>query len=227
MKNIKGLEIDESWYDIMYTYFNSLSYSKVITYLEEEWKIENIIYPDKYNIFHAYNSCPFDKVKVVILGQDPYINKGQAHGLAFSVQEGIQSPPSLQNIIKELNDDLGTNRINGCLQDWANQGVLLLNSILTVKEHKSLSHANIGWEIFTDYTINLLSLQNKKIVFLLWGKYAQEKQYLINQSTNYILKTSHPSPFSARYGFFGCKHFSKTNRILELNGKEPINWNDI
>ena len=227
MKQVDILEIEESWYDILKTYFDSPYFLNTMHAFKEDAKF-HITYPENDNIFNAYNSCKFEDVKVVILGQDPYHGKNQGHGLAFSVQEGIALPPSLKNIFIELDSDLGENfkraPEQGCLQAWANQGVLLLNSVLTVREHEPLSHSKIGWQLLTDHTITQLSLRKQGIVFLLWGKYAQEKEYLINKSLHHVLKAAHPSPFSARYGFFGCKHFSKTNKLLEEEGLEPINW---
>ena len=177
-------------------------------------------------IFNAFNLTPFNDVKVVILGQDPYHNVGQAHGLAFSVPDGIQKPPSLQNIFKELNQDLGINiPTNGNLEKWAKEGVLLLNASLTVRAHNAASHAKIGWQRFTDAAIRTLSEQKNNLVFILWGNYAIAKENLIDHNKHLILKTVHPSPLSASRGFFGCKHFSKTNEYLIKNGITPIDWN--
>lgn len=225
MKQVDILQIEESWYDILKSYFDSLCFIHTIDALKEEYKCGIPIYPEKDDIFNAYNSCSFNNVKVVILGQDCYHGKGQAHGLAFSVKEGINLPPSLQNIIKELNSDLNINRTEGNLKDWEDQGVLLLNSILTVREHSALSHQEIGWQYLTDYTIAQLSIKKNNIVFILWGKHAQQKEMYIDKSKHLILKASHPSPFSARFGFFGCKHFSKTNKYLEEHGLSTIKWN--
>jgi uracil-DNA glycosylase len=224
MKQVDILQIEDDWYDILKLYFISSSYKETMKLLKEEYKI-HIIYPKTLDIFNAYNSTSFEKVKVVIVGQDCYINPGQAHGLAFSVPEGIKIPPSLHNIFQELDSDLCIDiPEHGCLQSWADQGVLLLNSTLTVRKGQSNSHSKIGWQILTDYTISQLSKYRSGIVFLLWGKFAQQKEKLINKTKHYILKAPHPSPFSAYTGFFGCKHFSETNRILESQNLEPINW---
>ena len=183
------------------------------------------VYPPGSLIFNAFNLTPFDKVKVVLIGQDPYHGRGQAHGLCFSVSDGIAQPPSLQNIFKELNSDLGLPiPRSGNLTAWAKQGVLLLNALLTVRANEASSHRNIGWETFTNAVIKKISDEKTGIVFLLWGKYAQEKEFLIDTSKHFILKAAHPSPYSAANGFFGSKHFSKTNEILKQEGKEPIDW---
>lgn len=197
----------------------------LIKYIDEEYK-NNVIYPEKDKIFSAFAACEFDNIKVVILGQDPYHNENQAHGMAFSVpitQKEI--PPSLINIYKELVDDIGgfiPN--NGYLEKWAKQGVLLLNTVLTVRAHQANSHAGVGWEIFTDKIIEALNNAGQPIVFLLWGKPAQSKIKLLNNSKHLILTAPHPSPLSAYRGFFGCKHFSKTNQYLIKNGLTPIDW---
>ncbi len=183
------------------------------------------IYPDPKNLFNAFDSCPFDKVAVVILGQDPYHGIGQAHGLCFSVPEGTNSPPSLQNIFKEIQSDLGTTPPpNGDLTRWAAQGVFLLNAILTVEARKPTSHRDIGWEQFTDDVIRLLSDKRDNLVFLLWGNFAKQKQHLIDESNHCILTAPHPSPYSAASGFFGCKHFSQANDYLKQHNKQPIEW---
>ena len=224
MKQLNMLQIDESWYNLLKLYFDSDIYSKTIELLKKD-QYEFTIYPETDNILNAYNLCPLDQVKVVIIGQDPYHQKGQAHGLSFSVQEGVTIPPSLRNIFQELDSDLATPiPENGNLTRWTEQGVLLLNSYLTVRESLPLSHINIGWRQLTDYTISQLSHHREEIIFLLWGKHAQSKRNLINASKHYILEAAHPSPFSAMHGFFGCKHFSKTNELLIKQGKEPINW---
>lgn len=183
------------------------------------------IYPSQANIFNAIKFTPFSKVNVVILGQDPYHGSGQAHGLCFSVDNNVPLPPSLKNIYKELQNDLGTKlKTQGNLSGWAKQGVLLLNSVLTVEQGKPASHARKGWETFTNRIIEVLSLQKKGVIFLLWGSYAQNKGEIIDSSKHHILKTSHPSPFSAHKGFLGCKHFSKTNQLLISQQKTPVNW---
>lgn len=196
------------------------------SFLLEEKQKGFIIYPKNGDIFNAFNHTPFDKVKVVILGQDPYHGQGQAHGLSFSVQKGIAVPPSLKNMYKELADEFKDFKIpsHGDLTSWADQGVLLLNATLTVRAHEAGSHQNRGWERFTDHVITTLSEKKKGIVFLLWGRYAQQKENLIDTKKHFVLKAAHPSPFSAYNGFFGSKHFSKTNQILEKEGLKPIDW---
>ncbi len=183
------------------------------------------IYPASENIFKAFELCSFDKIKVVILGQDPYHGEGQAHGLAFSVPEGIALPPSLKNIFKELSGDLNLPfASNGNLERWAQQGVLLLNSVLTVKKDQAGSHRNIGWEKITDHVINTISNEKENVVFILWGNYAKGKEQLINKEKHLILTAAHPSPLSAYKGFFGCRHFSKANAYLKGKGNREIKW---
>jgi uracil-DNA glycosylase len=198
----------------------------VVSFLKTERIQKKVIYPPGNLIFNAFEQTPFDTVKVVILGQDPYHGPGQAHGMCFSVPEGIQPPPSLINIFKEIESDLGIGMPPryGHLTKWAQQGVLMLNAFLTVRANEPLSHSKIGWESFTNSVITTLSQEKKGIVFLLWGKFAQEKQVLIDETRHYVLKAAHPSPFSADKGFFGCKHFSKTNELLIQQGIEPIDW---
>jgi len=218
--------IVNQWDEILKEEFESEYFKKLSDFLDEEYK-NKIIYPEKDNIFNALKLTPPDKVKVVILGQDPYINPGEAHGLAFSVRENIKIPPSLKNIFKELKSDIGMNiPKNGCLISWALQGVLLLNTVLTVEAGKSNSNAKKGWEKFTDYIIKYLSEQKTPIVFILWGKNAQSKeQFIKNSNKHLILKAPHPSPLSASTGFFGCGHFSQTNKFLSDNNLEIIDWN--
>ena len=183
------------------------------------------VFPLEENIFAAFKHCPFDEVKLVILGQDPYHGAGQAHGLSFSVPDGVKIPPSLRNIYKELASDLGKEiPVSGNLEHWAKQGVLLLNSTLTVEESEAGSHQGIGWETFTDEVIRTVSDQKEKVVFLLWGKFAQDKASLIDESKHLILKATHPSPLSAHRGFLGCRHFSKTNEYLKDKGLRKICW---
>ncbi len=183
------------------------------------------IYPPKDYIFNALKLTSYENTKVVIVGQDPYHGKGEAHGLSFSVQKGVRVPPSLQNIYKELKEDLGIPpKDNGDLTGWAKQGVLLLNSVLTVEKDKAASHRNLGWELMTDYIIKLFNLKEEPVVFILWGNFAKEKAKLITNSHHYIVMSPHPSPFSAYSGFFGSKPFSKTNKFLEKNGLVPIDW---
>lgn len=194
-------------------------------FLKQE-RAHKIIFPKKEDVFNALKLCPYDNVKVVILGQDPYHNDNQAHGLSFSVQEGVVPPPSLQNIFKEISDDMGCDMSykNGDLTKWAKQGVLLLNAVLTVEKGKPNSHANRGWEQFTDGIISLLNDKQDPVIFVLWGSYAQKKAKLITQSHHIVLCAPHPSPLSAYRGFFGSKPFSKINHLLIKQGKTPIDW---
>lgn len=198
-------------------------FKKLGIFVKSEYKSKQVFPPYK-NIFDALRFTDYDEVKVVILGQDPYHGLGEAHGLSFSVKKDVKMPPSLQNIFKELYDDLGIKRINSDLTDWAKQGVLLLNSIMTVEKDKPLSHKDKGWEIFTDNIIKLLNDRDKPVIFLLWGSFARSKKSLINLNKHYVIESSHPSPLSAYRGFFGSKPFSKINIILEKNHIEKINW---
>ncbi len=217
-------QIHDSWKQLLIDEFRSDYFKKLKDFLIEE-KSKYKIYPPGGYIFEAFNRTPFNKLKAVILGQDPYHGKGQAHGLCFSVQRGIKPPPSLINIFKELKDDVGIEMpSHGCLENWADQGVLLLNATLTVRAGMAGSHQNKGWENFTDAVISSISGNKTNIVFILWGRYAQNKERLINGNTHYILKSAHPSPFSAYNGFFGCKHFSKTNEFLKQKGITEIDW---
>ena len=223
MSNVNP-NIEESWKNILIDEFNKDYFISLKQFLVEE-KQSQIIYPKGSEIFAAFNHTPFDKVKVVILGQDPYHGTGQAHGLSFSVPEGIKPPPSLINIYKELNSDIGFQiPSHGNLTKWAEQGVLLLNATLTVRANQAGSHQNKGWENFTDCVIKKISEQKQNVVFLLWGRYAQAKESLIDSSKHFILKAAHPSPFSAYNGFMGCKHFSKTNELLKKNNLTEIDW---
>lgn len=216
--------IEESWFKALSEEFEADYFKKLKVFLVEEKK-KHVIYPPGAVIFNAFNHTPIDKVKVVILGQDPYHGPGQAHGLCFSVNPGIAFPPSLQNIFKEIKNDLGIlPPKHGSLESWAKQGVLLLNATLTVRANQAGSHQKKGWEIFTNKAIKKLSDEKEGLVFLLWGNYAQAKQELIDESKHYILKAVHPSPLSASRGFFGCRHFSKTNEILKKFGKKEIEW---
>jgi uracil-DNA glycosylase len=220
-----NVQIEESWKNILKEEFGKVYFQQIVTFLKAEKSAGRIIYPPGPLIFNAFNKTPFSKVEVVLLGQDPYHNKGQAHGLSFSVPDGIPKPPSLINIFKELENDLGIPPPkNGNLEKWATQGVLLLNASLTVRQNEPASHSKIGWLQFTDTVISKISEQKKGIVFLLWGKFAQDKQSIIDETKHYVLKAAHPSPFSADKGFFGCKHFSKTNELLALQHKESIDW---
>ena len=220
----KTFKLNKSW-KFIESEFSKPYFIGLKAYLNAELEQKEIIYPPMNLIFNAFNLCSFDKLKVVILGQDPYHDEGQAHGLCFSVPDGIQKPPSLVNIFKELRNDLKIPIAkNGNLEKWAKQGILLLNSSLTVRAHIPASHAYIGWTYFTDKVIQKISELKESIIFLLWGKYAQRKIDLIDSKKHFILTAAHPSPLSAMNGFFGCKHFSKTNEILMKLGKEPIKW---
>jgi uracil-DNA glycosylase len=223
--SINPPNIEESWQMALYDEFSSDYFIHLKQFLKEE-KQKFKIYPPGSLIFSAFNLTPLTAVKVVIIGQDPYHGKGQAHGLCFSVPDGIQIPPSLANIYKELNNELGIPiPKSGNLESWARQGVLLLNATLTVRAGNAGSHQGKGWENFTDTVIKTVSDLRAGIVFLLWGKFAQDKQSLIDKEKHFILKAPHPSPFSANRGFFGCGHFSETNRILTNNGLSEIDWN--
>ena len=216
--------IEEGWKELLADQFNAPYFSGLKGFLVEE-KSKFRIYPPGKFIFNAFNLTPAGKVKVVILGQDPYHGAGQAHGLCFSVPKDIKPPPSLVNIYKELSSDIGLPVPgHGNLEKWAGQGVLLLNATLTVRAGQAGSHQNRGWEKFTDAAVSALSRNYTGIVFLLWGRYAQAKETLIDGNKHHILKAAHPSPFSAFNGFFGCRHFSKTNELLAGQGKEPIDW---
>ncbi len=220
----KKVNIEDSWYNQLKNEFDKDYFLKLKDFLVEEKKTHTV-YPPGSQIFSAFNFTPFDKVKVVILGQDPYHGPGQAHGLCFSVPQGVKPPPSLVNIYKELKTDVGFNiPSHGNLEAWAKQGVLLLNATLTVRANTAGSHQNKGWEIFTDKVISTISQNRENVVFVLWGRYAQAKEVLVDKSKHYILKAAHPSPLSAFNGFFGCKHFSKINDFLTQKGIEPVNW---
>lgn len=221
-----AIEIEDSWKKVLEDEFEKDYMKNLKAFLLKEKEEGKTIYPSSKCIFTAFNHTPFDKVKAVIIGQDPYHGPNQAYGLAFSVQKGVVIPPSLKNIYKELHDDISSFRYpsHGMLNKWADQGVLLLNAVLTVRAGEAGSHQNKGWEQFTDSAIRQLSEKRSNIVFLLWGRYAQSKISLIDSNKHYILKAAHPSPLSAFNGFFGCRHFSKTNKILEENGQEPIDW---
>jgi uracil-DNA glycosylase len=218
------VKIVESWKEKLKSEFDKEYFVSLTQYVREEYRTRQV-FPPGHRIFNAFNLCPFDSVKVVIIGQDPYHNTGQAHGLCFSVTDGTEFPPSLINIFKELQRDLGIPvPVSGNLERWARQGVLLLNAILTVRAHQALSHENKGWERFTDAAISALNRDRDNIVFMLWGNYAQNKGASIDSSRHLILKTVHPSPLSASRGFFGCSHFSKCNEWLTAKGNEPIAW---
>ena len=220
-----NIKVEESWKLVLKEEFNKPYFKQLVNHIKTEKEQGKLIYPKGSNIFNAFNKTPLDKVKVVILGQDPYHGPNQAHGLSFSVQKGIPFPPSLQNIFKELQRDTGTPYpSNGDLSSWAQQGVFLLNASLTVRAAEPMSHSQIGWAIFTDAVIRTISKDCPKVVFMLWGKFAQEKQTLIDSSKHLILKAPHPSPLSAHQGFVGCGHFSTCNHFLAKNGIDPIDW---
>ncbi len=218
------VKIEESWKKQLSEEFNKDYFVKLTEFVRNEYKTKQIFPPAKL-IFNAFDHTPFDKVKVIILGQDPYHNDGQAHGLSFSVPDGIPIPPSLVNIFKEINKDLGIEiSRSGNLTRWANQGVLLLNATLTVQAHMAGSHQKKGWESFTDAAIHKLAEQRENLVFILWGAYAQKKAAFIDPSKHLVLRSVHPSPLSAHNGFFGNNHFSETNKYLISKGIEPILW---
>ncbi len=222
---LSKIQMEAGWKQKLKKEFMSPYFQEIKQFLNSEKQKGSIVYPPGKWIFNAYNLTPFDKVKVVILGQDPYHGPGQAHGLCFSVQKGIKVPPSLVNIFKELKSDLDIEMPqHGFLESWAEQGVFLLNAILTVEKDKPASHQHIGWQNFTDATIQQLNAECNNLVFLLWGNYAQQKATMIDPEKHLILKTTHPSPFSAHNGFLGSKHFSKTNDFLRLHGLDPIDW---
>jgi uracil-DNA glycosylase len=216
--------IEKEWLEVLRSEFEKPYFTDLKAFLNEEKKHYRV-YPPGNRIFAAFDYTPFSKVKVVILGQDPYHGDGQAHGLCFSVPEGVALPPSLVNIYKELTTDLGIPvPKSGNLENWAKQGVLLLNATLTVRANQAGSHQRRGWENFTDEVIRQLSARHTGLVFILWGSYAQAKEALIDTSKHYVLKAVHPSPLSVYRGFFGCRHFSKTNELLSQAGKEPVDW---
>ncbi len=219
------VKIDESWKEILRTEFDKPYFGELVAFVKNEYKTHKI-FPPAQLIFNAFDSCPFDKVKVVLLGQDPYHGVGQAHGLCFSVADNIALPPSLVNIYKEISDDLGIIPLqSGNLIRWANQGVLLLNATLTVRANMAGSHQNKGWETFTDATIQAISDQKEGVVFLLWGNYAKQKGAKIDRTKHLVLESGHPSPMSANKGYwFGNRHFSKTNNYLINKGLSPIDW---
>ncbi len=220
-----NVNIDKSWERVLNKYFTTTEFIKLANKIREEYMDKNkIVYPHPSDLFRAFNETPFDAVKIVILGQDPYHGDGQAHGLCFSVPQGVEAPPSLQNIFKEIASDIGRARSNTDLTDWAQQGVFLLNAILTVLRKQPASHRDIGWEDFTDFVIKTLSDKREHIVFMLWGNFARSKKHLIDTKKHLVLEAPHPSPLSAHRGFFGCKHFSKANKYLLKHGKNSINW---
>lgn len=216
--------ISNDWLEPLTPEFKKPYYKNLYESIKKEYH-EHAVYPPADDIFNAFDFTPLSDVKVVIIGQDPYHEPGQAHGLCFSVKPGVKTPPSLVNIYKELQDDLGCYiPNNGYLEKWARQGVLMLNNVLTVRAHQANSHKDLGWEQFTDAVIDVLNKQDRPIVFLLWGSPAQKKCAKLNNPNHLILKCPHPSPLSAYRGFFGCKHFSTTNEFLKKKGLEPIDW---
>lgn len=219
------IKLEKSWKTVLDNEFNKAYFIQLVNHIKTEKEQGKTIYPKGSQIFNAFNTTPLNQVKVVILGQDPYHGTGQAHGLSFSVQKGISFPPSLQNIFKELQRDIGnTYPTHGDLTCWAKQGVFLLNASLTVRAGEPMSHAQIGWATFTDAVIKAISTHCSKVVFMLWGKFAQEKQKLIDVSKHLLLKAPHPSPLSAHQGFLGCGHFSTCNQYLVKHGVDPIDW---
>ena len=220
------VNIHPSWKAVLKEEFSKTYFQQIVTFLKTEKALGKTIYPPGKLIFNAFTQTPFNEIKVVILGQDPYHGEGQAHGLSFSVNAGVKPPPSLVNIFKEINSDLGISMPPnfGNLSKWARQGVLLLNAALTVRAGEPFSHAKYGWADFTDAVIKKISDEKTGIIFLLWGKFAQQKQELIDETKHYILMSAHPSPFSADKGFFGNKHFSTTNQLLMKQGLQPIDW---
>jgi len=219
-----NVKIDKSWKKKLRSEFEKEYFQNLVQFVRQEY-LNKTVYPRPENVFRAFKLCPFDKLKVVILGQDPYHGPRQAHGLCFSVQEGVNNPPSLKNIFKEIESDLGKQMsASGDLSKWAEQGVLLINATFTVLAGSAGSHQKKGWEEFTDSVIKIISDRKTSIVFLLWGAYAQSKSELIDSQKHLVLKAPHPSPLSAHRGFFGCKHFSRTNKYLKDTKQKEINW---
>ncbi len=217
-----------NWKDVLSEEKEKPYFKGILEHVKDDRRKGINVYPPQKDIFNALKYTPFEKTKVVIIGQDPYHGPDQAHGLAFSVQKGVATPPSLKNIYKELHDDIGMTIPNhGCLIPWAEQGVLLLNAVLTVQARKPQSHTHLGWQQFTDAVIESLNKHPDSIVFLLWGSYAQKKGQNLDTHKHHILKAPHPSPLSAHRGFLGCKHFSKANNILQSHGREGIDWADL
>ena len=218
------VRIAEDWKEILSAEFSKPYFEELVAFVKQEYA-SGMVYPAGRNIFRAFDKCPFERLKVVIIGQDPYHGEGQANGLCFSVNEGVPFPPSLQNILKEVFDDVGKPvPASGELDRWAEQGVLLLNSVLTVRAQSAASHAGRGWEQFTDAVVRSIAERKQGVVYMLWGNYAQRKGAIADPTKNLILKAVHPSPLSAYRGFFGCRHFSATNAYLVSQGKEPIEW---
>ena len=218
------VRIAQDWKEILQEEFSKPYFDELVEFVKGEYATGEI-YPAGRNIFRAFDKCPFDKLKVVIIGQDPYHGPGQANGLCFSVGEGVPHPPSLQNIFKEVYSDVGTPiPVSGELERWAEQGVLLLNAVLTVRAHQAASHAGRGWERFTDAVVRAIAERKEGVVYMLWGSYAQKKGAIADPQRNLVLRAVHPSPLSAYRGFFGCKHFSAANAYLQSIGEEPISW---
>ena len=219
------VKIETGWKEVLKEEFEKPYFRQITLHLKTEKSQGKTIYPPGPLIFNAFDTTPFEKIKVVILGQDPYHGINQAHGLCFSVQDGVPAPPSLVNIFKEIKEDIGIPIPNhGNLMHWAKQGVFLLNASLTVRAGEPMSHARIGWAQFTDTVIKKISEKKNHVVFMLWGKFAQEKRTLIDERKHLVLRSVHPSPLSAHAGFFGCRHFSKANEYLMKNGMDPIDW---
>ncbi|WP_118950818.1 uracil-DNA glycosylase [Taibaiella helva] len=220
-----SVKIEPSWAKVLAAEFEKDYFKGIAEFLKAEKAAGKVIYPPGPEIFSAFSLTPFGNVKAVLLGQDPYHGPGQAHGLCFSVRKGVTIPPSLVNMYKELKADLDIDSPgHGFLEEWAQQGLLMLNASLTVEAGKPMSHSKIGWEQFTDAVIRKVSEEKEGVVFLLWGKFAQQKEALIDTGKHFVLKAAHPSPFSATAGFFGSRPFSKTNKLLEQQGKQPIDW---
>ena len=222
---MNDITLEPEWKEELKDFFERAEFAKLRALVREEYEKKEI-FPKQEDVFEAFNKTPFSKVRVVILGQDPYHNDGQAHGLSFSVPTGVSLPPSLKNIYKEIESDLGIKKdfTNGNLEPWAEQGVFLLNAMLSVVAHTPASHQKIGWEAFTDYVIKTISDKQEHVVFMLWGNFARSKKNLIDTNKHLVLESPHPSPFSAYTGFFGCKHFSQCNTYLELYGHKGIDW---
>ena len=218
------VKIEQSWHDLLCGEFDKPYFVRMQKFIRSEYR-KGDVYPPGEEIFNAFNSTPVSKVKAVMIGQDPYHGAGQAHGLCFSVKQGVPTPPSLKNIYKEIESDLGIRTPQtGCLQRWADQGVLMLNNVLTVRKGEPNSHKNAGWEVFTAKVVEKISESREGLVFFLWGNSAQKKESLIDGNKHLLLKAVHPSPLSAYNGFFGCRHFSKSNSYLLANNKKPIDW---
>ncbi|MBO5697520.1 MAG: uracil-DNA glycosylase [Alistipes sp.] len=218
------VRIAEDWKSVLKEEFTKPYFDELVEFVKAEYA-STTVFPAGRNIFRAFDKCPLDRLKVVIIGQDPYHGEGQANGLCFSVSEGVPFPPSLQNILKEVHDDTGAEMpSSGELDRWAEQGVLLLNAVLTVRAHEAASHAGRGWERFTDAVVRAIAERKEGVVYMLWGNYAQKKGAIADPERNLILRAVHPSPLSAYRGFFGCRHFSMANDYLVKQGKEPINW---